>query len=107
MQITVSNCSNQPDTRVLQVIRAINRQIREDFRPYWSMDAQLRLSRRPDGPVDPHHLADLRGDAVLYLFDAVQDEADAGILGLHDENFRGVPFGFVFTEISEQLGEDW
>ena len=46
----------------------------------------------------------MRGDAVLYLWDDV-DVADA--LGYHDRNNRGIPFGFVFTELSQSLGENW
>jgi len=28
-------------------------------------------------------------------------------LGYHDRNNHGIPFGFVFTELSKQLGENW
>jgi hypothetical protein len=46
----------------------------------------------------------MRGDAVIYLWDKVSVE-DA--LGYHDRNHRGIPFGFVFTELSKKLGENW
>ena len=49
-------------------------------------------------------LQDMRGDAVLYLWDRI-DVEDA--LGYHDANNRGIPFGFVFTELSKKLGENW
>jgi hypothetical protein len=46
----------------------------------------------------------MRGDAVLYLWDTVNvDDA----LGYHDLNHRGIPFGFVFTELSKALDEPW
>jgi len=98
------------DEEVQGALRAINRQIREDFEPYWSMGAELRLEGRSqdkprknkDGKDDD--LADMRGSAVIYLWDEVDvDEA----LGYHDRNHRGIPFGFVFTELSKQLGENW
>ncbi|HKO62279.1 MAG TPA: hypothetical protein VJV03_14035 [Pyrinomonadaceae bacterium] len=46
----------------------------------------------------------MRGDSVLYLWNEV-DVEDA--LGYHDTNNRGIPFGFVFTELSKKLGENW
>jgi hypothetical protein len=53
---------------------------------------------------DKINLPDMRGDAVLYLWDDV-DVEDA--LGYHDQNNRGIPFGIVFTELSRSLGENW
>src|SRR6185436_346261 len=86
------------------VLRAINRQIEEDFEPYWSLGATLRLEGRSETTPGKLTLPDLRGDAILYLW----DEADIdGALGYHDQNARGIPYGFVFTSISEQLGEPW
>jgi len=49
-------------------------------------------------------MADLRGDAIIYLWDnANVDDA----VGYHFQNARGIPFGFVFTEIAEELEEPW
>jgi len=47
MIISLINHSNGKvkDTEILTVIRAINRQIEEDFEPYWSLRALVR--RRP------------------------------------------------------------
>lgn len=106
MLISVINLAESQidDGEAQRVIRAINRQIAEDFAPYWGFGAQLRLegrsSRRPrrQSPVD------LRGEAILYLMsNANVDDA----LGYHDSNFRGIPCGFVFTALSEQLDEPW
>jgi hypothetical protein len=46
MLITIVNEAPEkvPNARVLTVIRAISRQIFHDFRPYWSLSAQLRLA---------------------------------------------------------------
>ena len=34
------------DAELQEVLRGINRQIREDFEPYWSLGAELRLEGR-------------------------------------------------------------
>ncbi len=106
MIISVINHSNGKITdEVLQhAIRAINRQIDEDFAPYWSLSATLRLEGRSSKTPSQKSLADMRGDAVLYLWDKVNvDDA----LGYHDANNRGIPYGFVFTELAKQLKENW
>jgi hypothetical protein len=92
------------DAELHRVVRAINRQLACDFAPYWSYGAQLRLEGRSGDKPDKQSLADMRGDAVIYLW----DKADiAGALGYHDANNRGVPYGFVFTDIAKQLKEEW
>src|SRR5262245_31278093 len=92
------------DEEVLHAIRAINTQIAEDFEPYWSMGARLRLERRTERRPDPKSGADLRGDAIVYLWDKIAPD-DA--LGYHDKTDQGLPYGFVFTELADQLHEDW
>jgi len=47
----------------------------------------------------------LRGDGVLYLWDKIADVS--GALGYHDNNNRGLPYGFVFTELADRLNEPW
>jgi len=105
MIISVINHTNGKvsDEELQEAIRAINRQVAEDFEPYWSLGATLRLEGR-SGKPDLQTLADMRGDAVIYLWDKV-DEVDA--LGYHDKNNRGIPFSFVFTELSKSIGEPW
>jgi hypothetical protein len=109
MLISVVNHTNGKkkvsDEEVQRVIRAVNRQVTEDFEPYWGMGAMLRLEGRASTNADEEKPIDLRGDAILYLLTSVAD-AD-GTLGFHDKNAAGIPFGFVYTEISEQLGEPW
>lgn len=106
MIITVLNHTNGQisDEEVEFTIRAINRQIAEDFEPYWSLGARLRLEGRSGSQPDTQSLADMRGDAVLYLW-SESDVPDA--LGYHDHNNRGIPYGFVFTALSAKLGENW
>jgi len=106
MIISVINHTNGKisDEEVQRTLRAINRQIKEDFEPYWSLGAHLRLEGRSSQKPDKRTLSEMRGDAVIYLWDEVNVE-DA--LGYHDRNDSGIPFGFVFTELSRSLGESW
>jgi hypothetical protein len=107
MIISVINHTNGKisDEDAQRTIRAINKQIACDYEPYWSLGATLRLEGRSEATPDPQETpADMRGDAVLYLWDG-SDVPDA--LGYHDENHRGIPFGFVFTELLAQIGEKW
>ena len=106
MIISVINHTNGQimDEDVQQAIRAINRQIAQDFQPYWSLGATLRLEGKSGKKPDKQSLADMRGDAVLYLWNET-DVKDA--LGYHDRNNSGIPYGFVFTELSAKLGEPW
>jgi len=92
------------DEELQGAIRAINRQIREDYEPYWHIGGELRLEGRSGKKPSTQNIADMRGDAVLYLWDAA-DIDDA--LGYHDLTNRGVPYGFVFTELAKQLKEEW
>jgi hypothetical protein len=106
MIISVINHTNGKlsDEQVHCAIRAINRQIEEDFEPYWSYGAKLRLEGRSAKQPSKIDLADMRGDAIIYLWDDL-DIDDA--TGYHERNSRGIPYGFVFTELSRELGENW
>src|SRR5262245_15963842 len=94
-----------PDAELHGVIRAVNRQIEGDYAPYWSLGATLRLEGHSGRQPSKQNLADMRGDAVLYLWNHA-DVDDA--LGYHDLNYRGIPYGFVFVDVSvNQLEEPW
>ncbi|MBI3131453.1 MAG: hypothetical protein HYZ13_09020 [Acidobacteria bacterium] len=103
MRISVVNHTAIPDGEVQRVIRALNRQIAEDFEPAWSMGAELRLEGRGMKPT-PNNPGEMRGDAVIYLWD---DPAPAGVLGFHDKNGQGLPFGIVFTTTVAETGRPW
>jgi hypothetical protein len=92
------------DEDVHAAIRAITRQVLEDFQPYWSLGATLRLEGKSQVKPDPEKLADMRGDAVVYLWSG-SDVDDA--LGYHEANHGGIPYGFVFTRLSKEIGEPW
>jgi hypothetical protein len=105
MIISVVNLSKRVSDSELQgVIRAVNRQIREDFEPHWSLGATLRLEGKAGKRINKVALPELRGDAVLYLWDDIDVE---GALGYHDKNARGIPYGIVFTNLSAELAEPW
>jgi len=92
------------DEAVQEGIRAVNRQITEDFNPNWSMGADLRLEGAIGKDPDDAKLPELKGDAIIYLWNGV-DVDDA--LGYHEANAAGTPFGFVFTELVKELDEPW
>ncbi len=106
MIISVINYSNIqiPDAQLQKVIRAINRQIAEDYQSYWGIGAELRLEGRSAAKPQKQNPVDMRGDAVIYLWD---DKHVKDALGYHDKNNRGIPFGFVFPTISMEAGESW
>ncbi len=104
MLISVINLSKRPDSEVQSVIRAVNRQIREDFAPAWDMMATLRLEGHGGRAPSKLRIPDMRGDAVLYLWDKT-DVEDA--LGYHSNNLRGIPYGIVSIELSESLKQPW
>lgn len=106
MLISVINLAEPQidDGEVQRVIRAINRQIAEDFESYWGFGATLRLEGKSSSRPRRQAPVDMRGEAILYLMKNA-DVEDA--LGYHDSNFRGIPCGFVYTALSEQLGEPW
>lgn len=92
------------DLELHRVVRAINRQIAEDFAPYWAFGGVLRVEGPARGRIDSNALLEMRGDAVLYLLDsATSDDA----LGYHDRNMQGVPYGFVYLDLCAQLGDPW
>jgi hypothetical protein len=104
MIISLVNFTTIQDEEVQRTIRAINRQLAEDFEPYWSFGGSLRLEGPIGNEPDHNEPSELRGDAIIYLW----DEADVkGALGYHDSNNSGIPYGFVFTEISRKIGEPW
>ena len=110
MIISIINNTSLHHQEVQDVIRAVNRQLQQDFKRYWHKDVQLRLEGWTgekegfDGAPDPDNPIDMRGDAVLYLWEE-EDVADA--LGYHALTSAGVPYGFVFTRLSELLSENW
>ena len=101
----INHTEGQIKDEALQgTLRAINRQIQEDFEPHWSLGATLRLEGRSTTTPKPQGPADMRGDAVIYLWNKTDVP---GALGYHEMNNSGIPYGFVFTELSQAVGENW
>lgn len=84
------------DQAVQDAIRAVNRQVQEDFVPIWGYGRVLRLQAVDFNPADPDTLAPhkVAADSAMYLVD---EASLPGALGFHDLNTRDVPVGFVFV----------
>lgn len=108
MIISVINMTDGalPDAELQRAIRAVNRQIADDFAPYWGFGSQLRLEGKTGRPTRRVRFdaEDMRGDAILYIRDVVRVGAADG---LHKTNFAGIPYGVVYLELSKKLKEDW
>lgn len=105
MDISIINFTrSESDESVSKVIRAINRQVREDFEPVWHSSGRLRLEGS-DSPAELQRPQEVTGCAVIYLWDSVADESS--VLTYHANNNFGRPFGAVFTHLSRSLGEHW
>lgn len=87
MIISVKNHTSIPDVEILAAVRAVNRQIAEDFEPYWDLGATLRLA----GPGGP-----LNADAIIRIY-------------RHGHDFHwsptGLPEAHVFTDLSDLARE--
>ena len=105
MIISIVNFTKRlKDDDVQTVIRAINQQVALDFEPYWHMGATLRLEGAGT-KLNRQAPQELRGDAIIYLWDKAADVKDA--VGYHEKTNSGLPYGFVFTEIAKELHEPW
>jgi hypothetical protein len=105
MIISVINLSGGAvsDALLQRAIRAVNRQISDDFAPYWGFGAQLRLEGKSGRSRTAIEAADMRGDAILYIRNHKDPEFD----GVHETTVAGIPYGSVFLDVSEALQEDW
>lgn len=105
MLISIVNLSRPLSDAVVQkVVRAINVQLERDVEPYWHFGGTCRLEGPTAEQPDFETLSSLRGEAIIYLLDTVSPD---DVLGYHDANARGIPFGCVFTQLSKELGEPW
>jgi hypothetical protein len=109
MIISVINHTNGalPDSEVQLAVRAVNRQIAEDFFPYWGVGATLRLegdSGLLAYEPSTQHPPDVRGEAVIYVWSPTNV---TGALGYHDANFAGVPYSCVFPGVWRPSGQPW
>ena len=98
--ISIINFSIKEPDEVQKVIRAVNRQVTEDFLPIWGSAYMLRLHGTGVTPAQPDDLIEepVRGEAAIYLID---ENTLPGALGFHSQNAREIPFGFVFADASD------
>ena len=95
--IAVVNFSNQlTDQQVQEAIRAVNRQVVEDFIPIWGAGRICKIHEPVFDPADIDTLANdpVFADSIIYVVD---EGLIQGALGFHDLNARDIPFGFVFV----------
>jgi hypothetical protein len=94
--ISVVNFSALDDDEVQPAIRAVNRQIQEDFAPIWGAVWDLRLHGSSFDPNDIDSLVEetMQGEGVLYITD---ESHLAGAAGYHALNGREMAYGFVFV----------
>jgi hypothetical protein len=92
------------DDELQMVIRCINRQLKEDFEPYWGFGGQLRLEGRSGKEPASDNPVDLRGDGIIYIWDTLEPRE---AVGEHNKYYSGIPNGYVFTEIARKLNENW
>jgi hypothetical protein len=81
--IAVKNHSKIPEEDIFAAVRAINRQIAEDFEPYWDLGATLRLAdRKARKPT---------ADAIIRIYPHGHD---------YHWSPTGLPEAHVFTDLS-------
>jgi hypothetical protein len=107
MRLTIANISKSITAAEFRnAVRAIRRQVDEDFGPEWNVTAALRataLNISAQARLDGKH------DAILYVGDSSQDPTTGveGALGYHAENHENTPYGFVYLDICGEFAESW
>ncbi len=98
LKILVVNRSKSISTeRAEKVVKAVDRQLREDLYPAWNIRASIKLCKRK---IDVEKKTD---GAVIFL----DDKPDPQYSGYHEfMESTALPVGFVFRDISEKV-EDW
>lgn len=79
-----------PATTVTQIVRALQVQVHDDFRPAWNTGCRLSYTSRIG-----------TGSWGLVILD---DADQAGALGYHDLTSSGLPLGKVFAHTTQQDG---
>jgi hypothetical protein len=97
--IAVVNFSSVSDADAQAAIRAVNRQVLEDFQPIWG-SAYISKLHAAAPLVNGQPVEDMKvpAEAVIYLVD---QPSIPGALGYHDMNNAEVPVGFVFTDLGD------
>ena len=97
IQISVINESTVlADADVAPVVAALQKQVTNDFRPVWGVDAELSILNKGSQPPS--------GNWWLVLLD---DSDQANALGYHDLTAEGLPIGKVFAASDLKAGTSW
>jgi hypothetical protein len=97
IQISVINESTVlTDAEVVPAISALQKQVTNDFRPAWGIDAEMTLIPKAATPPP--------GSWWLVVLD---DSDQAGALGYHDLTTEGLPIGKVFAASDLKNGNSW
>jgi hypothetical protein len=96
-EIAIYNFSAKGDVEVQKAVRAVNRQVAEDFIRVWGAGYQCSLKNSAFTGTPGEAIADepVSADAAIYIVD---ESHLAGAAGYHFKNGREVPYGFVFIE---------
>lgn len=97
IQISVINESTVlANTEIPPVVAALQKQVTNDFRPAWGVDAELKIVAKGTQPP--------AGSWWLVLLD---DSDQASALGYHDLTTESLPIGKVFAASDLKAGTSW
>lgn len=98
MKINIVNNSTLSQLEVQQAISAINFQLAR-FGYEWSILAQCTLVGSRGKTIS---MKELRGEAILYLFNVPKNKPSDNALGWHDMDRYGVAHGIVYTDYYDE-----
>src|SRR5689334_18791295 len=107
MRISIANISKKVSkSEFSATVHAVARQVHQDFAPLWGMDADIRgIAIARESKPNPETAL---SDVVIYVGELDDDpQKVANAIGYHDLTNKGIPYGFVFTDIAAKIGEDW
>lgn len=94
-RLSTANQLNQ-NTEILPALRAIQKQVNEEFKHYWGIGCKLYYA--PPGITPP------KNAWSVFLLDTSDSP---GALGYHDANAAGIPQGKVFVKTAKNSGAKW
>lgn len=110
MRLTIVNLSTSISSNDFHAaLRALSRQVNEDFMPEWGVGATLRASHQKLPPKGSHVPIDGVHDAIIYVGDSAADPTTGvtGALGYHSINHKHIPYGFIYLDVCKKYNEVW
>lgn len=94
--IAIINFSDLQEQEVQDAVRAVNRQVTEDFLPLWGCGRLCKVYATSVDPKKEEELGEdpVNADGVIYL---VNEGTVKGALGYHSINAKELPIGFVYV----------